>query len=281
MTEATVRTVTSAQVDAWAEASLRPERATLVVVSSLEPDAEMWDAIESEFGGWKGSGKVRDLVPIEAAPPAARTLILVDQPGATQPLLRVGVASPPRSGRDDPARETLSTYLSWTLQRHLRMENGVTYGVSARWLDRGMADPLTLSLAVSDVALVPSLRAILDTLAATAAKPAPTLEIQRARWQVARELTLGFDTVRTSAAELADMSVRRRPPDYWERFPGSLATVDPARVQAAAKALAVGREAIVITGDAARLRPVLEAAGFKVDRVDAAPLAAAASPAGR
>jgi len=84
---------------------------------------------------------------------------------------------------------------------------------------------------------------------------------------VARELTLGFDTVRTSGGELADMSLRRRPPDYWERFPASLAAVDPARIQAAAKALAVGQEAIVVVGDAARLRPVLEAAGFKVDRV--------------
>ncbi len=271
MTEATIRSVTSDQVDAWAEASLRPERATLLVVSSVEPDEEMWSAIESEFGGWKGSGKAKAPEAIEPGPPAARTLVLVDQPGATQPLLQVGLTSPARSARDDAARETLSTYLSWTLQRHLRMESGVTYGISARWLELGTADPLSLSLAVADGALVPSLRAILDTLATTAASPAPVLEIQRARWQVARELTLAFDTVRTSAAELADMAVRGRPADYWERFPASLATVDPARVQAAAKALAVGREAIVITGDAARLRPLLEAAGFKVDRLVSAP----------
>ena len=270
MTEASVRSVTSSQVDDWAEASLRPERATLLVVSSIEPDAELWSAIEGEFGGWKGSGKAREPVAVEPAPPAARTLVLVDQPGATQPLIQVGVASPPRSARDDAARETLSTYLSWTLQRHLRMENGVTYGISARWLDRGLADPLVLSVAVADGALVPSLQAILVTVSATAAKPAPALEVQRARWKVARELTLGFDTVRTSGRELADMSLRRRPADYWERFPASLATVDPARVEAAAKALAVGHEAIVIAGDAARLRPLLEKAGFRVDRVVAA-----------
>ncbi len=281
MTEATVRTVTSAQVDAWAEANLRPERATLVVVSSVEPDSELWDAIESEFGGWKGSGKAKEPEAIEPAPPAGRTIVLVDQPGATQPLLQVGIASPASAARDDAARETLSTYLSWTLQRHLRMENGVTYGISARWLDRGTADPLTLALAVADGALVPSLRVILDTIAATAARPAPALEVQRARWQVARELTLGFDTVRSSAAELADMALRRRPADHWERFPASLATVDPARVQAAARALSVGREAIVITGDAARLRPLLEAAGFEVGRVVSAPLAGTGPTAGR
>jgi zinc protease len=271
MTEASVRSVTSSQVDDWAEASLRPERATLLVVSSIEPDAELWSAIESEFGGWKGSGKAREPVAVDPAPPAARTLVLVDQPGATQPLIQVGVASPPRSGRDDAARETLATYLSWTLQRQLRMENGVTYGISARWLDRGFADPLVLSVAVADGALVPSLRAILDIVAATATKPAPVLDIQRARWKVARELTLGFDTVRTSGGELADMSLRRRPPDFWERFPASLATVDPARVEASAKALAVGHEAIVIAGDAARIRPLLEKAGFRVDRVVASP----------
>ena len=83
-----MRSVTAAQVDAWTEASLRPERATLVVVSSMEPDAEMWDAIESQFGGWKGSGKPREPEAAMPAAPAARTLVLVDQPGATQPLLR-------------------------------------------------------------------------------------------------------------------------------------------------------------------------------------------------
>jgi zinc protease len=267
LTEGSVATVTSSQVEAWADASLRPERATLVVVSSLEPDEELWSAIESEFGGWKGSGKARARETTDPSLPVARTIVLVDQPGATQPLLQVGLASPPRSARDDAARETLATYLAWTLQRQLRMESGVTYGVSARWLDRGAADPLALSLAVSDGALVPALRTILDTVASSAAKPSPSLEIQRARWQVARGLTLGFDTVRSSASELADMSLRGRPPDYWERFPASLAAVDPGRVQAAAKALAVGQEAIVIVGDASRLRPMLEAAGFKVDRV--------------
>ncbi len=266
-TEDSVRSVTGAQVDAWTEASLRPERATLVVVSSMEPDAEMWEAIESEFGGWKGSGKAREPEAAIPAAPAGRTLVLVDQPGATQPLLRIGVASPQQGGRDDTARDTLAEYLSWTLQRHLRMENGVTYGISARWRELEPADPLIVQMAVADGALVPSLRAILDALADVAAKPAPDLDVQRARWNVARGLTLGFDTVRASAAELADMSLRKRPPDYWERYPASLASVDPARVQAAAKGLAVGKEVVVIVGDAARLRPLIEKAGFRVDRV--------------
>ncbi|HET8733658.1 MAG TPA: insulinase family protein, partial [Anaeromyxobacteraceae bacterium] len=267
VTEASLRSVTSDQVEAWADASLRPERATLVVVSNIEPDDDMWSAIESEFGGWKGSGKATKPEWPPTSPPAARTIVLVDQPGATQPLLQVGVASPPTAARDDAARQTLSEWLAWTLQRRLRVESGVTYGISAGWLDRGTADPLVLSVAVADAALVPSLRAILDGVAGAAARPPPGVEVLRARWSAARRLALGFDTVRSSAAELARMSLRPRPPDYWETFPASLATVDPARVQGAARELAVGREAIVVVGDAAKLQPLLEAGGFKVDRV--------------
>ena len=63
------------------------------------------------------------------------------------------------------------------------------------------------------------------------------------------------------------MAIRGRPAGYWEAFPASLATVDPARVQAAARDLAIGREAVVITGDASRLRPRLEKAGYTVNRV--------------
>jgi predicted Zn-dependent peptidase len=136
-------------------------------------------------------------------------------------------------------------------------------------------DPLLVEMAVADAALVPSLRAVLGALADAAAKPAPALDVQRARWKVARGLTLGFDTVRASASELADMAIRKRPPDHWERFPESLASVDPARVQGAAKALGVGKEVVVIVGDASRLRPVLEKAGFQVDRVVASPLSPA------
>ena len=274
-TEASIQSVTGKLVDAWVEASLRPERATLIVVSSLEPDAEMWSAIESEFGGWTGDGKAREPdAPVPAAP-AARTVVLVDQPGATQPLLQVGVASPQQGERDGAARDTLASLLSWTLQRHLRMENGVTYGISARWMELEPVDPLLVEMAVADAALVPSLRAVLAALADAAAKPAAPLDVQRARWKVARGLTLGFDTVRASASELADMAIRKRPPDYWERFPDSLASVDPARVQRAAKALGVGKEVVVIVGDASRLRPVLEKAGFQVDRVVASPLSPA------
>ena len=266
-TEASIRSVTSAQVEAWADASLRPDRATLVVVSNVEPDDELWSEIESELGGWKGSGKATAPVRAHPAPPTARTLVLVDQPGSTQPLIRVGFASPPPSARDDAARETLSALLDWSLQRRLRVESGVTYGVSARWVRLAAADPLVVTVAVAESATVESLGTILGSVAGAASRAAPAIEVQRARWQVARRLALGFGTVRSSAWELGDMAIRGRPAGYWEAFPASLATVDPARVQAAARDLAIGREAVVITGDASRLRPRLEKAGYTVNRV--------------
>lgn len=266
-TEASIRSVTSAQVDAWADASLRPERATLVVVSNVDPDDELWSDIESEFGGWKGSGSPSEPIRVPPAPPASRTLVLVDQPGTTQPLIQVGVASPAPGLRDEAARATLAAILSWSLERQLRVENGVTYGASARWLPVGGADPLVVAAAVAEPATAASLGAILEGVARAASSLPPPVEVDRARWQVARRLAGGFGTVRTCAQELADMALRGRPPAFWETFPASLDAVDPGRVQAAARALAIGREAVVIVGDAARLRPLLEAAGFKVDRV--------------
>jgi zinc protease len=260
-------------VDAWADSSLRPERATLVVVSSIEPDPELWSTIEGHFGGWSGSGKSQPPVRVDPPPPAARRLVLVDQPGAVQPLLRVGIASPRGEGRDGPALDTLATYLSWHLQHRLRFENGVTYGARAGWSDPQAGGALEIDLAVSSTATPAALRTILDAVQLAAEGRVPENDLLRARWQVARRMALGFDTVRSSAAELGRMASQGLPPDYWERYPASLEGVDAARVQAAARALAIGKEAIVVVGDAARLRPALEAAGFHVDKVVPAPAA--------
>jgi zinc protease len=44
-----------------------------------------------------------------------------------------------------------------------------------------------------------------------------------------------------------------------------LAAVTPASMQALARQLSLGREVVVITGDAALLKPQLTAAGFSVE----------------
>lgn len=67
-----------------------------------------------------------------------------------------------------------------------------------------------------------------------------------------------------------------RAPDHWERYPEHLTTVTPASMQALVKQLSLGREVIVITGDAASLEPQLTAAGFPVEVLTpAAPVAQA------
>lgn len=90
-------------------------------------------------------------------------------------------------------------------------------------------------------------------------------DTRRAAFREARSVSLRFDGVGRSADALRTLVLEGRPDDYWEHYPARLASLDSARLQAAARSLALGREVVVVSGSAARLRPLLEKAGFKVE----------------
>ena len=75
---------------------------------------------------------------------------------------------------------------------------------------------------------------------------------------------LRFDGVGRSATALRRLALEGRPDDYWETYPQTLTSLDSAKLQAAARSLSIGREAVVVVGSAARLRPLLEGAAYKV-----------------
>ncbi|MCY1073151.1 hypothetical protein [Archangium lansingense] len=68
------------------------------------------------------------------------------------------------------------------------------------------------------------------------------------------------------AVLLEDLARWGRAPEHWEKYPELLSAVTPAELQALVKRLNLGSEVIVITGDAALLKPQLEKAGYRVER---------------
>jgi zinc protease len=66
-------------------------------------------------------------------------------------------------------------------------------------------------------------------------------------------------------AALTRLATYGLPPDHSDRQPASIAALDPARIQAAAAALAIGKDAVVVAGDAKLLRPLFEKAGYAVE----------------
>ncbi len=245
---------------------IRPERASLLVVSDQEASPELWSWIEEEFGGWSRGERPPRSLPVPAEP-TRRSVTLVDRPGASQAVVTVGLRAPPVARRDGPAHEALRWLLRSRLTRRLRVEEGVSYGVHVFEIDHREASALVVSAAVDRQAAGRGLAYALESVRVLAGQPVPAARAARARWQVARSFAFRFDTVAENVAALDRMAVYGLPPDHYEGQPASIASLDAGRIQAAAGSLSVGREVAVIQGDAATLLPQLRAAGFEVEVV--------------
>lgn len=267
-TPADVAALTRGAVQRWASDEVRPDRATLLVVGDVDPAAVL-AKVRAAFGGWRrGDAPVRAVAP--PALPGERRLVLVDRPGARQTLVLAGMRLPPLAERDAPATEALAWRLRHALERMLRVDAGVSYGVAVQTIDHPAAAALVVATSVDARATAATLERTLATIDALSQHPLAKADVDRVRWQLARELALGFDTVGRAAAALETSAVNGLPPDAWEREAASTATVSAERILAVARA-AVGHEVVVIVGDAAALAPQLRAAAFEPDETIRAP----------
>jgi zinc protease len=259
-----LRDVSRWSAAAWMSGEIRPERATVILVSDQEPTPELWDAIAGAFGGW-GRGSV-ERVPAPVPPmPTARRIVLIDRPGASQAVIQVGFRAPPLVERDAVAHEALGWLVEHGLEQRLRLEEGVSYGAYVDELEHARSGALVVATAVDRDAAGEALTAVLAAPRALANQAPFAAETARARWQVARRFGYRFDTVRASADALEELAKHGLPPDRFEKLPADIATLDPARIQKAAAALGLGRESVVVLADAATVGPQLQAAGFTVE----------------
>jgi zinc protease len=267
-TAAEIEKVADDEVETWIRGQMLPRRATLIVTGDVQPGPELLARIESRFGGWHGDGAVAPMP--EAPAPAERKVLLVDQPGAKQALVLVGLRIPHASRRDRAAEEALRWRIETTLNESLRVAGGLTYGVHVARLDRRAGAALVIETAVDAGATGQAVARILAMLDAFAAAPPPARVAERARWQVARRFAFRFDTIREAAAAIQQTAILDLAPDHFERLGDSLLTLGPERLHAAARAM-VGREVVVVVGDAGVIRKQLKDEAFEPELVAAAP----------
>jgi zinc protease len=234
---------------------LRPERSLLVLAGDVHPTPELLAEVERLFGKWKPATAAS---PASSRPaPAARRVVLVDAPGTTTAQVHLAVRLPPRAEADDAAERVLATALELRLMRGL--------GPRARGqasVEGLLEEPaLEAQLLVERDAAAAAAKDALDAVGALASRPLDAVEANLVRWATARDEAFRFDTVYGAVDAAQLLFVRGQPLDAWDALPASLASVDASRIQAAARASAVGREVLVVTGDAASIGPALDRAG--------------------
>jgi predicted Zn-dependent peptidase len=264
----TVGRVTLADVQRLAPRLLDPRGGVLVIAGDVEPEA-VRKAVEARFGGWRGAGPApaETLAP---APPPRPALVLVDRPGAAQTTI---LAARPVTRVDEPARavrQVVNTALggSFTsrLNQNLREKHGYTYGARSRFTLAVGQPTFIATAAVQTDVTGPALGELRNELDGLAQGGLEAPEVAKAAATTRHNLVERVQTSEGLADLLAEQALEGRPPDALRREAALLPDVTASAASAEAKAGPYRFDGltVVLVGDAAKVVPQLEKAGFRV-----------------
>ena len=269
-TPVTVAALAGDDLRAFHATHYQPKNSHLVVVGDVQPDAVM-AALEKSFGGWKGAAA-------GAAPPAAltapragaRTVYLIDKPGAAQSIIRIGWAGVPRSTPDYFALQVLNTILggSFTsrLNTNLRETHGYAYGAGSSFDLRLGPGPFLAAANVQTDKTAESLTEFFNELTRIGTVPAE--ELGKAKSYVALGFPQEFETTEDIAAKLSEQIIYGLPDGWFDGYVARIQAVTPADVARAAKTyITPGSFAVVVVGDLKTIEAKVRALNLGTVRV--------------
>ena len=253
-TAATMKALTTADLRAFYSAAYQPANSSLLVVGDVTM-ATLLPLLEKNFGGWKAAGAGSPAATLPAPPqePAARTIYLVDKPGAPQSQIRIGWIGVPRSTPDYFPLQVMNTILGGSfasrLNMNLREKNGYTYGASSGFDMRASAGPFVATAGVQTDKTAEALREFFNELTGIL-QTVPAEELARAKNYISLRYPSGFETTVDISRRLEDAIVYRLPDDYFTRYVANIEAVTAADVQRVAqKYVHPTRASVVVTGD--------------------------------
>ena len=241
----------------------RPNGARILVVGDVTL-AEARRLIAARFGGWERGDVPVFPSPAAAPPTAARTVYLIDKPGAAQSVVRIGHLGPVRTTPDWFALEVLNTILGGAftsrLNQNLRETRGYTYGAFSQFVPRrlsgafvALASVVTAKTDSSLIEFLKELRRIRDETVAPA-------ELAKAQAYLTLGLPGDFETTGGAAARFRELLSLGLPLDYYDRYVDRINAVTAADVQRVARQyIDPDRFDIVVVGDKAKIEAGIKA----------------------
>jgi len=261
-TEASVKALTTGDLQSYYEANFRPNNATLIVVGDVTP-AQVEQKINALFGSWQRAD-IHQLNYSEPPKSGTTTIFLIDKPGAAQSSFRIGAVGVPRSTRDYFALTVMNTILggSFTsrLNQNLRETRGFTYGAGSRFDMRRAAGPF---LASAEIVTAKSDSALLEFMKELNGirQPVPPAELSRAKRYLQLQLPGNFETTQQIAAALVPVALYGLPLDYFNNYVQNIEGVTQADVaRVAQQYINPGSLAVVIVGDRKTIEQGLKSA---------------------
>lgn len=274
---AVVKTLTRDDLIAFQRAWLRPDKATIFVVSD-RPLAEIRAVLDQSFGQWQGSGAPGTKNFAQAVPAAQPRIILIDRPDSPQSLIQGGVVTSLKGTQEllpvIAANDVLGGNFLSRLNMDLRETKGWSYGVRGGFNRLLEGVPYVISAPVQADKTGAALAALRDdTVQFLSTKGITPEETERTINGSVRELAGSFETAADVLGGMQTNVLYKRPDNYYDTIADRYRALTGAQMdQAIRAAIDPSKFVWVVVGDAAKVKPQLDSLGLPVE-VRSAPAA--------
>ncbi len=245
------------------ESWMRPEKATVIAVGDITL-AELTESLQGTLGDWNSAASESPEPDFPQREDRKSELVLIDKPHAAQSVIYAALIGSRRDTPDFFPQSVMNTVFggqfSSRLNLNLREDKGYTYGARSAWDWRVRGEgPFVATTSVQTAVTAPALAEFLKELEGMAgARPVDATELDFCKKYVTRGYTAGFETPSHVATQLETLVAYGLPDDYFNTVvPGIQAVTTDDVMLVAKKYLKLGRLAIVVVGDQAKIEPEL------------------------
>jgi len=250
---------------------IRPDNAQLFVVSDL-PLAQLTPKLEAAFGNWQAPSAPKGTKSFDAPLPQTQgRIVLINRPQSPQSLIYAGAVLPVTGTDDNLTLNTANSivgadFLS-RINADLRETKGWSYGVRGNLNMLEHQVPYIVNAPVQADRTGEAIQALISQydryLTAEGTTPE---ERERTVLGDTRELAGSYETSGAILGALRSNALYQRPDDYQETLASRINALTVEQLdQAARAAIDPDRFVWVVVGDAAVVRPQLDALGLPVE----------------
>jgi zinc protease len=258
-----VRAIKRGHLVEWWDTFARPDAAILYVAGDLTAE-QVFALAERHFGDWAAAGP---MPVVDVPPPPERKdtrIYLVNNPGALQSEIRVGQTSikigHPAYHKTDVFSQILGGSFGSRLNKAIRIERGLTYGAGGGVNARRLAGSFSSSTSTKTEATAEAVQAVLDVIEDMRDTPPTDEELTSAKSYLLGRVPSKYETPPDMVNALWFIEYNGLPRDDLQRSLADYrATEIDDIVEIANVYIDPGKLAIVVVGDAKKIRKSLEA----------------------
>jgi zinc protease len=259
-TEASVKALSKADMEAFWKQNFVPNNAALVVAGDISMD-QLTALAEKTFGSWQSGTPAQPALGSPTTTPAK--VVVVDKPGSPQTQVRVASIGAPRSSPDFRPMQVMNLALgglfSSRINMNLREQHGYTYGASSQFSFRRAAGPFQVASGVRTDVTGPAVTEIFKEVRGMVEKPVSEDELKKAKDSLSNSLPGAFESSANAVSNFSNVFIYDLGLDYYTRYAEQVNAVTAEQTLTAAKKYLVpGSMIVVAVGDKAKIEPQLK-----------------------